>query len=125
MKRAAHRVPAQEVEPVRVLGRGLRAQRGVRLTMRALREGAGRTQVDVAQATQINQADISRLENRRDFDECQISTLRRYVEALGGQLELVAAFGEKKISLVGVDDRSAPVSLERKRTRKAARRSKA
>ena len=37
-----------DAEPMRLLGRGLRAQRGVRLTMRALREAAARTQLDVA-----------------------------------------------------------------------------
>lgn len=98
---AKHRVES-ETEPVRVLGRGLRAQRGVHLTMRTLREAAGKTQVDVAQASQIDQADISRLESRESFDDCQVSTLQRYVAALGGQLELVAAFGNKKIILTGV-----------------------
>jgi hypothetical protein len=124
MKRAAHRAAIQEAEPVRILGRGLRAKRGVRLTMRALREGAGRTQVAVAQAAQIDQSDISRLENKHDFDDCEVSTLRRYVDALGGRLEIVAAFGDKKIVLVGVEDRSAPISLERKRARKAPRKSR-
>ena len=90
-----------ETEPVRVLGRGLRAQRGVHLTVRTLREAAGKTQVDVAEASQIDQADISRLESRESFDDCQVSTLQRYVAALGGRLELVATFGNKKIVLTG------------------------
>jgi transcriptional regulator with XRE-family HTH domain len=90
------------VEPVRVLGRGLRAQRGVHLTMRTLREAAGKTQIDVAAASQINQADVSRLESREDFDDYQVSTLRRYLAALGGQLEIVGVFGNKKIVISGV-----------------------
>ena len=90
-------------EPMRLLGRGLRAQRGVRLTMRALREAAARTQLDVAAASQMDQADVSRLESRREFEDCQVSTLRRYITALGGSLELVAAFGNKKIELCGVE----------------------
>ena len=90
-----------EVEPVRVLGRGLRAHRGVHLPLRVLREGAGKTQVEVAAATKIDQGDISRLERRHDFDDCQIATLRRYVESLGGTLELTAAFGQKKIIISG------------------------
>jgi predicted transcriptional regulator len=92
--------------------------------MRALREGAGRTQVDVAEAAQIDQSDISRLESKHDFDDCQVSTLRRYVDAIGGRLELVAAFGDKKIVLVGVEGRSVPISLQRKHARKATRKSK-
>ena len=87
--------------PVRVLGRGLRATRGVHLTMRTVREAAGQTQDDVARTAGMDQSDVSRLENRDDFGDCQISTLRRYVAALGGQLELVAAFGDKKIILTG------------------------
>jgi hypothetical protein len=96
------RVVESEVEPVRVLGRGLRAQRGVHLTLRTLREAAGKTQVDVAEASQIDQGDISRLEKRESFEDCQVSTLQRYVAALGGQLELVATFGNKKIALAGL-----------------------
>jgi hypothetical protein len=80
----------------------LRAQRGVHLTLRAVREAAGKTQVEVRESSGIDQADISRLESRENLDDCQVSTLQRYVVALGGRLELVAAFGDKKIILTGV-----------------------
>ena len=96
-----HSLP--DTEPMRLLGRGLRAQRGVRLTMRAIREAAAKTQLDVAAASQMDQSDVSRLESRREFEDCQVSTLRRYIAALGGTLELVAAFGNKKIALCGVE----------------------
>ena len=46
---------------------------------------------------------MSRLEARRDFDDCLVSTLARYVAALGGELELVAAFGDRKIILIGTE----------------------
>ena len=107
MKTALRRGTPSEVEPVRVLGRGLRAQRGVRLTLRVLREATGKTQADVATLTQIDQADVSRLERRHEFDDCQVATLRRVVEALGGQLELVATFGNKKITVTGVERETA------------------
>lgn len=100
MKRSAQRVV--EHEPVRVLGRGLRAQRGVRLTLRALREAAGKTQVQVAASAQMDQSDVSRLEGRSDFEDCQVATLRRYLKALGGDLELVSTFGNKRITVVGI-----------------------
>ena len=102
MSQVTKRKTEYEAEPVRVLGRGLRAQRGVHLTLRTLREAAGKTQIDVTGASQIDQADISRLEGRESFDDCQIATLQRYISALGGQLELVAAFGDKKIIVTGV-----------------------
>jgi transcriptional regulator with XRE-family HTH domain len=101
MSQATKGQVARDVEPVRVLGRGLRAQRGVHLTMRTLREATGKTQTEVAAASMIDQADISRLESRETFADCQVSTLQRYLAALGGQLELVAAFGDKKIVLSG------------------------
>ena len=88
-------------EEVRVLGRGLRARRGVHLTLRADREAVGKTQMETADAADIDQGDVSRLETRESLDECQVDTLERYVAALGGELELVATFGDKKISLTG------------------------
>jgi hypothetical protein len=101
MSQATKQRVERDVEPVRVLGRGLRAQRGVHLTMRTLREAAGKTQTEVAEAAKIDQADISRLEGRESFADCQVSTLQRYVAALGGQLQLVATFGDKRIVLCG------------------------
>lgn len=107
MTQSARRRAEPEVEPVRVLGRGLRAARGVHLTLRTLRDAVGKTQVDIAKQSQIDQADVSRLESRSDFEDCQVATLRRYVEALGGSLELVAQFGDKRIAIVGIQTQTA------------------
>jgi hypothetical protein len=84
-----------------VLGRGIHARRGVRMSLRALRTAVGGTQVEIAEATGMAQGDVSRLENRANLEECQLATLRRYVEALGGKLEIVAVLGDKRIILVG------------------------
>jgi Helix-turn-helix domain len=107
MSTAAKRRNIAESEPVRILGRGLRAQRGVHLTIRAVREAVGKTQVEVAADSSMDQSDVSRLEGREDFEECLVSTLSRYVAALGGQLDLVASFGDKKIILTGSQSNSA------------------
>ena len=114
-----------EQEPVRVLGRGLRAQRGVHLTLRALRDAVGKTQVEVSEASQINQGDVSRLENRDEFEDCQVGTLQRYIAALGGRLELVAAFGDKRIALTGIAAPGAvvPANKALQRSRRKAPRS--
>jgi len=127
MNHAAQRRGQSEMGYVRVLGRGLRAQRGVHLTMRTLREAAGKTQIDVAAASQINQADVSRLESREDFDDYQVSTLRRYLAALGGQLEIVGAFGNKKIVISGVraePSAASPANRALQPTSRKARRPK-
>lgn len=126
MKRSAQRSLPPDIEPVRVLGRGLRAARGVRLTLKTVREAVGKTQVAVAEESQINQGDISRLESRTDFDDCQVATLRRYLEALGGKLDMVAVFGDKRITIAGVTTKistAAPANKALQRTgRKASRR---
>lgn len=73
----------------------------------------------------MDQSDVSRLEARSDFEDCLVSTLRRYVAALGGELELVAAFGERKIILAGIDTgrEGAPANKALQRTgRRPARR---
>ncbi|GAC1299611.1 MAG: hypothetical protein NVS3B20_23360 [Polyangiales bacterium] len=93
----------------RVLGRGIHAKRGIRVPLQTLRAGMGKTQMEIAEASEIQQADISRLENKPTLDDVQLSTLTRYVEALGGRLELVAAFGAHRYVLVAggqtVEDR--------------------
>ncbi len=125
MSTAAKRRSIAASEPIRILGRGLRAQRGVHLTIRAVREAVGKTQVDVAAQSAMDQSDVSRLEGREDFEECLVSTLSRYVAALGGQLDLVASFGDKKIILTGSQSSSAggPANKVLQRTgRRPARR---
>ena len=69
------------------------------LNLRAVRELVGKTQVEVAAATGMDQADVSKTERR---DDHLLSTLRRYVEALGGELEVIARFGDKCVRLKGV-----------------------
>lgn len=50
-----------------------------------LRKDLGLTQEQVAGKLGIVQENISRLESRKDM---RLSTLRKYIEALGGELEL-------------------------------------
>ncbi len=58
-------------------------------TLKELRKRSGQTQEDMAAALGVGQDTISRLEKRSDM---LLSTLRHYVESIGGQLELVATF---------------------------------
>lgn len=71
----------------------------VEMNLRAVRELLGKTQVDVARAADMDQSEVSKAERRKDH---LLSTLRRYVEALGGEIEVIASFGEKRIRLQGV-----------------------
>lgn len=54
-----------------------------------LRKARGLTQLQLAEQLGVSQVDVSRIENA---DDTQLSTLRRYVDALGGHLELRAVF---------------------------------
>ena len=69
------------------------------MNLRALRESMGKTQEDLAHLTDMTQSQLSKLENRSDH---LISTLRKYVRALGGDIEVVAVLGDKRIALRGV-----------------------
>lgn len=71
----------------------------LQLNLRALRELLGKTQVQLAKATNMSQSDLSKTESRTDH---LVSTLRRYVEALGGHLEILATFGDKQVKLHGI-----------------------
>ena len=69
------------------------------MALRELRQEAGKTQAEVAEIAEMTQAELSKFERREDH---LLSTLRRYVTALGGQLEVVAVFENKRIALKGV-----------------------
>lgn len=66
--------------------------------LRELREQFDLTQVEVATELQISQNRVSRIE-RGDLDKTQVDTLRRYVEAIGGQLRLVVDVGDDSFQI--------------------------
>src|SRR4051812_27238497 len=63
------------------------------LSLRELRRARKLTQEKVASKLGIGQDQVSRLEQRSDL---LLSTLRAYVEAMGGRLTLVAEFPDRK-----------------------------
>lgn len=62
------------------------------MTLRELRQARKLTQVRVAKTLGITQDSVSRLEKRSDL---LLSTLRKTVEAMGGNLSLVAEFPDR------------------------------
>jgi hypothetical protein len=66
------------------------------LTLKGLRQDLDLTQVEVSRTASMTQSELSRLESRNDH---LTSTLRRYVEALGGELEVTAVFGERRVKI--------------------------
>lgn len=75
----------------------------------ALRLAFGIRQADIADRMGSSQANVSRVELE---DDLLLSTLRRYVEALGGRLELAARFLEGQIPFVVVGDRRGELQRE-------------
>jgi DNA-binding XRE family transcriptional regulator len=69
------------------------------MNLRELRKALGKTQAELATAAELSQPELSKAERRGDH---LLSTLRRYVEALGGQLEVVARFDDKTVKLTGI-----------------------
>ncbi len=61
-------------------------------TLRELREALDRSQQQLAERLGIQQAAVSRLERRTDM---YLSTLRELIQALGGELEIVARFPDR------------------------------
>ncbi len=66
------------------------------MDLKTIREALGITQVTLSKMLKLTQAQISRMEKRQDH---KISTLTRYVQALGGNIEVRAIFGDKTVRL--------------------------
>jgi transcriptional regulator with XRE-family HTH domain len=72
------------------------------LSLRELRHAVNKTQKTVARTLKMGQDGVSRLEKRSDL---LLSTLRNYVEAVGGSLTLVAQFPDQEpIAIGGLGD---------------------
>ena len=76
------------------------------MPLQELRQAKAMSQVRLAESLNVNQAAISKMERRTDM---YISTLRSYIQAMGGELEIVARFPEGivKISNFADDDLEA------------------
>lgn len=77
-----------------------RAEEEVReFTLRDLRRDLDVTQAELARVAEMTQSELSRLESRADH---RVSSLRRYVEALGGKIEITAIIGSRRVKLTDV-----------------------
>lgn len=61
-------------------------------TLQELRKARELTQVEIAKALNIRQASVAQMEKRSDL---LISTLRGYIESMGGTLKLVVEFPDR------------------------------
>lgn len=66
------------------------------MALHELRQAREKTQQDVARALHVKQPAVAKLEQRTDV---YVSNLRRYIEALGGTLEITARFPDASVSI--------------------------
>ena len=71
------------------------------MSLHELRRARALTQQELAQMLNVNQPAISKLEQRADV---YISSLRSYIEAVGGKLKIVAAFPEGEVAITNFAD---------------------
>lgn len=70
------------------------------MSLREIRKMSGTLQEELASTLEITQGAISRLEN--GAADAKLATLRRYLSAIGWDLEVVAVKNDKRIRLRGV-----------------------
>jgi len=71
------------------------------MTLADLRQAREKTQADLARALDVGQPSVAKLEGRADM---YVSNLRRYVEALGGKLEITARFPDATVTITNFSD---------------------
>ena len=66
-----------------------------------LRHAREQSQQEMARTLKVNQPAVAKLEKRADM---YVSNLRRYIEALGGSLEITATFPEGRVTITNFSD---------------------
>lgn len=70
------------------------------MALHELRQAFKLSQADLAAKLNVKQPAISRLEQRNDM---YIAHLREVIEAMGGELEIKARFGDREIKITNFD----------------------
>ena len=63
--------------------------------LRELREASDITQVELASRLKVSQNRVSRIEHG-DIERAQLDTLRKYIEAVGGELRVEVEIGDER-----------------------------
>lgn len=85
------------------------------IRLQEAREAAGLTQEEVAQRMGVTQASLSRMEHRPDV---KLSNIRKYVEALGGTLEVSVVLPKQAKHRVAAAIKQRPVAGRRPPSRR-------
>jgi DNA-binding XRE family transcriptional regulator len=79
------------------------------LRLKQLRERWGISQQELAKILNVSQPAVSKLENQPDV---MLSTLRQYVESLGGNLEILATFPDRPTVRLDITENGAPLLVK-------------
>ena len=66
------------------------------MPLHELRRARALTQMELAETLNVNQPAVAKLEQRADI---YVSSLRSYIEAVGGRLRIVAEFPEGEVNI--------------------------
>lgn len=78
------------------------------MPLHELRKARGLSQKMLAEVLHVQQPSIAKMERRADM---YISTLRSHIEAMGGQLEVVAHFPDGAVKISNFSDISASTTV--------------
>ena len=76
---------------------------GEEMDLAEVRRALRLSQDEIAQALQVGQGSVAKIEKRADM---YVSTLRRFIEAMGGELEIVARFADHSVKIKNFADLS-------------------
>jgi transcriptional regulator with XRE-family HTH domain len=74
------------------------------MPLNKLREAQSPTQASLATILGVNQGSVSKMEKRTDM---YVSTLRNFIQAMGGQLQIKAIFPEGEVEIEQFKDLAA------------------
>ena len=80
---------------------GMKQEMLAEMPLHELRRARALTQRDLAETLKVNQPAVSKLEQRTDV---YVSSLRSYIEAIGGKLRIVAEFPEGEVAITNFSD---------------------
>ncbi len=109
-------LPIDELQKVNERAKELKVEE-IAMSLSELRKTLCFTQEDIANILEIGQASVSRTEKRKDQ---LVSTLREYVEAMGGELKLIVDFPDRppiklaEIEIVNLSKKESIRSSKRK-----------
>ena len=79
---------------------------GAEMDLAEIRRALKLSQEEIAQILHVGQGSVAKIERRTDM---YLSTLRRFIEAMGGELEIVARFrGDHTVKIRNFADLSEP-----------------